>query len=89
LANGKVNVPAVIWKVVLVLDQPGQKLEEVTAIARTIEIVIPNQQGIRLRPWRAYRQSVDAIEELTGYDFFSSIPKDVQAIIEAKGSAIK
>jgi endonuclease G, mitochondrial len=82
LANGKVNVPATTWKVVLVLDQPGQKPEEVIA-GRTIGIVVPNQQGIRLRPWRSYRQSVDAIEQLTGYDFFSSIPEEVQAIIEA------
>jgi endonuclease G, mitochondrial len=78
-----VNVPASIWKVVLVLDQPRQKPEEVNATTRTIGIVIPNQQGIQLRPWRTYQQSVDAIEELAGYDFFSSIPEDVQAIIEA------
>jgi endonuclease G, mitochondrial len=83
LANGKVNVPAAIWKVVLVLEQPGQKPEEIDATARTIGIVVPNQQGIRLRSWRNYRQSVDAIEQMTGYDFFSSIPEDIQSIIEA------
>jgi endonuclease G, mitochondrial len=83
LANGKVNVPAAIWKVVLVLNQPGQKPEEIDATARTIGIVVPNQQGIRLRSWRTYRLSVDAIEQTTGYDFFSSIPEEVQAIIEA------
>jgi endonuclease G len=83
LANGKVNVSATTWKVVLVLDQLGQQPEEVT-VARTIGIVIPNQQGIRLRPWRAYRQSVDAIEELTGYNFFSNLSEEVQTAIEAK-----
>jgi endonuclease G, mitochondrial len=83
LANGKVNVPATTWKVVLVLDQPGQQPEEVLT-ARTIGIIIPNQQGIRLRPWRAYRQSVDAIEELTGYNFFSNLSEEVQTVIEAK-----
>jgi endonuclease G, mitochondrial len=83
LANGKVNVPATTWKVVLVLDQPGQQPEEVTT-ARTIGIVVPNQQGIRLRSWRTYRQSVDAIEELTGYNFFSNLSEEIQTVIEAK-----
>jgi hypothetical protein len=27
---------------------------------------------------------VDEIEKLTGYDFFSNVPKDIQDVIEAK-----
>jgi endonuclease G len=44
---------------------------------------MPNEQGIRNRAWRDFRQSVDAVEGLTGYDFFSNVPPAVQAAIEA------
>ena len=83
LANGKVVVPAATWKVVLVLDKPGLKLQGVTAQTRTIAIIMPNEQGIRNRAWRDFRQSVDAVEGLTGYDFFSNVPPAVQTAIEA------
>jgi endonuclease G len=83
IANGKVVVPAVTWKVVLVLDKPGTGLRGVTKASRTIAVIIPNEQGIRNQPWQSFQQSVDAVEALTGYDFFSNVPKRVQAVIEA------
>ena len=83
LANGKVVVPAATWKVALVLDKPGLKLQGVTEQTRTIAVVMPNEQGIRNRAWRDFRQSVDAVEGLTGYDFFSNVSPTVQAAIEA------
>lgn len=84
LTNGKVTVPASTWKVVLVLDQPGTRLGGVTEQTRTIAIVVPNEQGLRNREWRSFRQSVDAVEQLTGYDFFSNVPTPIQDKIEAK-----
>ena len=35
---------------------------------------MPNQQGIRNDPWENFLTNVDAVEALTGYDFFSSLP---------------
>ncbi len=84
LANGAVVVPAVTWKVILVLDKLGVKARSVPKTARTIAVVMPNEQGIRNQDWQTYRRSVDEVEALTGYDFFTNVPKSVQAVIEAK-----
>ncbi|UBF30786.1 DNA/RNA non-specific endonuclease (plasmid) [Kovacikia minuta CCNUW1] len=83
LTNSKVTVPASTWKVVLVLDKPGLRLQGVTEKTRAIAVVIPNKQGIRHQEWRSFRASVDSVEALTGYDFFSNVPQPVQSVIEA------
>jgi len=44
---------------------------------------MPNTQGIRANDWRTYRVSVDQVEALTGYDFFSNVPVSIQSVIEA------
>ncbi len=44
---------------------------------------MPNTQGIRSNDWKGYRVSVDQIENLTGYDFFSTVPVAIQNVIEA------
>jgi endonuclease G len=35
-------------------------------------------------PWRNFRVTVDAVENITGYDFFSNVPMNTQAIIERR-----
>ncbi len=44
---------------------------------------MPNMQGIRSNPWQTYLTTVDVIEQLTGYDFYSNLPPAVQACVEA------
>lgn len=89
LLNKKVVVPATIWKVVLVLDRPGLEPKNITPkVSRTIAIVVPNQQGVKSKPWRDYITSVDEVEKLTGYDFFSNLPKEVQQVIEANSDRL-
>ncbi len=80
LAGGKVVVPANTWKVILVLDAPGAA---VTASTRTIAVMMPNTQGIKLKRWQEYRTSVDEIEKI-GDNFFSEVPENIQSTIEAK-----
>ena len=78
-------VPAKIWKVVLVIDRLGIAPKDVTQkVSRTIAIVVPNQQGVKSKPWKDYVTSVKEVEKLTGYDFFANLPKEVQQAIEAK-----
>jgi endonuclease G len=84
IAGGKITVPAYTWKVVLVLPkQDGSDVERVTAGARTIAVIMPNTQGIRSTDWTTYIKSVDEVEALTGYDFFSEVPDAVENAIEA------
>ena len=83
LANGHVTVPASTWKVVMVLPKlSGDDLARVTASTRTIAVVMPNVQGIRNNDWHMYLTSVDQVEALTGYDFFSNVPPAIQNAIE-------
>jgi endonuclease G len=85
LLNNKVIVPAKIWKVVLVVDRLGIAPKDVTQkVSRTIVLIVPNQQGVKSKTWKEYATSVDEVEKLTGYDFFSNLPKEAQQIIEAK-----
>src|SRR5207244_495386 len=84
IANGHVTVPASTWKVVLVLPKAsGDDVSHVTAASRTIAVNMPNVQGIRSDDWHNYLTTVDAIESLTGYDFFSNVPNAIQNAIEA------
>jgi hypothetical protein len=84
LAQGHVTVPNQTWKVALVLPKDsGDDISRVTCSARTIAVVMPNVQGIRNNPWETYLTSVDAVETLTGYNFFSNLPEPVQRCVEA------
>jgi len=44
---------------------------------------MPNVQGIRNDDWHNYLTTVDAVEALSGYDFFSNVPAAIQNSIEA------
>lgn len=82
-ANGCVNVPTVTWKVALVLPNGDNDLARISKMTRVIAVIVPNQ-GTTDLDWRTYRVSVDKVESLTGYNFFSALPKQLQSIIERR-----
>ena len=84
VGQGKVIVPAVTWKVILVLDRPNSGVAGVTANTRTIAVIVPNKQGVRDDPWRQYRTSVKEVEKLTGYRFFTNVPGQVRETIASR-----
>jgi endonuclease G len=84
IANGHVAVPSQVWKVVIVLPSGTSDVSRVTTATRTIAVVMPNTQGIRTADWKTYRVSVDQVETLTGYDFFSNVPASIQSVIESR-----
>jgi endonuclease G len=84
LADGHVTVPSSTWKVALVLPKDsGDDRSRVSCGTRTIAVIMPNQDSIRNDPWENYLTTVDAVETLTGYDFFSNLPEPDQRCIEA------
>jgi endonuclease G, mitochondrial len=84
VASGHVGVPSQTWKVVLVLpNASGDDVARVTTSTRTIAVIMPNIQGIRANDWKSYRVSVNQVESLTGYDFFSNVPASIQSVIES------
>lgn len=85
IAMGRVVVPAVTWKVVLVLPNGTNDVARVNRGTRAFGIIVPNQPPVTINDqWRMYRVTVDAVENLTGYDFFSNVPKNTQELIERK-----
>ncbi len=83
IANGHVAVPAQTWKVIIVLPVGTNDVSRVTTSTRTIAVVIPNSGTIGT-DWRAYRVSVDQVEAITGFDFFSNVSSGIQAVIEGR-----
>src|SRR4029079_17839648 len=83
IANGHVAVPSSTWKVVLVIPKGDNDISRVTAATRTIAVIMPNVQGIRNDDWQNYLTTVDAVEAMTGYDFFANVPDAVENAIEA------
>jgi endonuclease G, mitochondrial len=83
IANGHVAVPAQTWKVIIVLPVGSNDVSRVTTSTRTIAVVMPNSGSIG-NDWRAYRVSVDQVEAITGFDFFSNVPSGIQNVIEGQ-----
>jgi endonuclease G len=85
IAGGRITVPQYTWKVVLILPNGSDDLSRVTRATRAFGIIVPNFQPLNSNtPWRRFRVNVDAVENLTGYNFFSNIPINTQAIIERR-----
>jgi len=80
----EVTVPKSLWKIVVITDKPGLRLGGVTAQTRIIAVNMPNEVGIKNKSYKDYLTTVDDLETLTGYDFLSDVPKEIQDVIEAK-----
>lgn len=85
IANGRIVVPQYTWKVVVVLPNGSNDLQRINKSTRAVGIVVPNFSPVnRNAGWRAFRTSVDSVEALTGYNFFSNVPKITQEIMERR-----
>lgn len=82
IANGHVAIPTTTWKVIMVLPSGTNDVSRVTTSTRLIAVSVPNNNNV-VSDWRQYRVSVDSVEALTGYDFFSNVPTSIQATIES------
>jgi endonuclease G, mitochondrial len=80
--NGHVSIPTTTWKVIMVLPSGSNDVSRVTTSTRLIAISAPNNNSV-VSDWRQYRVSVDAVESLTGYNFFSNVPTSIQSVIES------
>jgi len=85
IGNG-VEVPDDNFKVIVVLDHPGQGAADVTSATRVIGVLVPNDDAA-LSPgddWRSFRIPVRDIEEFTGLDLLSDVDPGVQDIVEQR-----
>lgn len=82
IASGHVAVPTFTWKVIMVLPNGSNDVSRVTTSTRLIAVFMPNDNSV-VSDWKQYRVSVDEVEAMTGYDFFSNVPVSIQNQIEA------
>ncbi|MEO6599505.1 MAG: DNA/RNA non-specific endonuclease, partial [Polyangiaceae bacterium] len=82
IGNG-VSVPASEFKI-LVLLNPGQGPDDVSATTEVLAVLMPNQPGVGEHDWAFYLTTVDAIEQASGYDFLTSVSEPVQRVIEGR-----
>ncbi|HEY5884521.1 MAG TPA: DNA/RNA non-specific endonuclease, partial [Pyrinomonadaceae bacterium] len=83
IAGGNVTVPAQTWKVALIMPKgSGDDVARVTCSTRTLAVIMPNIQGLSTN-WEDFIKTVDEVETLTGYDFFSNLPDAVENCVEA------
>jgi len=85
IGNG-VEIPDDHFKVVVVLDHPGQDAADVTTATRVIGVLVPNDDSAidTGDDWRQFRIPVRDIEELTGLDFLSDVDPSVQDVVETR-----
>jgi endonuclease G, mitochondrial len=84
LANGRVTVPASLWKIIIVLPIGTQDALRITTDTRVIAVSMPNEPGVASKPWTAYITSINAIERQTGFSFLTNVPAEVQQVLKAK-----
>jgi endonuclease G len=83
IANGKITVPSVVWKVALIIPEEA-KVKQIDQTTRVIAIRMSNKQKASINDWRDCRTSVRNLEDELEYDFFSSLDNKVSAILKSK-----
>ena len=83
LDNGRISVPAKLWKIIVVIADGANDLSRVKDTTRVISVIMDNENSAGT-DWKSYRVSVDEIENLTGYDFLSRLTPSIQTVIESR-----
>ncbi|MVN75408.1 DNA/RNA non-specific endonuclease [Hymenobacter sp. HMF4947] len=81
--QGRVTVPAHIWKVIVFLPEGTNDLQRIAAgQGRVVAIDTPNDNSISPE-WNQYLTSVDKIEAASGLDILSALPPATQAQLQS------
>ena len=85
LNNGHVAIPAYTWKIVVVLPPgTGPATNRISATNQVIALRIPNTDDVGGDPWQNYRTNVIAIENDTGFTFFTALAPNLAAVLHYK-----
>jgi len=80
-----ITIPSCTWKIIMVIPEGQNDIDRVTKDTLMLAVCIPNTQGCgKNGSWEQYKTSVDALEAMTGYDFFSRLPDDIENYLEAQ-----
>ncbi|MCX7640954.1 MAG: DNA/RNA non-specific endonuclease [Pyrinomonadaceae bacterium] len=85
--KNKIAVPETFWKIATIMPD-GAPPSSINENTRVIAVEMPNVRGIKNADWFIYRTTVREIEKKTGYNFFSSLPQNLQEALETKKDGI-
>jgi endonuclease G len=88
IADGKVNVPRVFWKVMVILPEGDDDLRRINEATRAIAVCMPNKQGIRRTDWHTFVTTIRNVEVATHFNFLSELPESVQDVIEVRRDSV-
>ena len=83
LDAGKINVPAHIWKVVVILPDGNNDLARITNSTTVIAIDTPNENNVS-NNWMDYTTTVSNIEQRCNCNLLSALPATVRQQLEGK-----
>src|SRR5262249_1365267 len=81
LPGGKVAVPAELFKVIMVVEDPTDGSNPQTWVnndTRLIAVIMANDMNVPLGNWPKYRVSVDQVEKKTGFTFFKAVEDKIK-----------
>ena len=92
IANGKVVVPKICWKVALILPAGKNDLKRINAQTRVITVAMPNVADKKLADgsWQQYIVTTQKLSDALAksgamkINFFAALPNDVRDALEAK-----
>jgi DNA/RNA endonuclease G (NUC1)/PKD repeat protein len=86
--EGKIVIPASTWKIAVIMPR-GKGLADVHSPAdlQIIAVNMPNVPGIRNEDYHQWETTVDALEQLTGYNFLAALPDNIEAVVEGRTRA--
>ncbi|MEM8677700.1 MAG: DNA/RNA non-specific endonuclease [Cyanobacteria bacterium P01_G01_bin.67] len=86
-----IDIPNEVWKVVLIPEKAGQGPLEVTEKAIAFGVLMNNINHKNQKNWQnsgiSQTFSINEIESLTGLDFFSEIPDDLEEQLESRNDS--
>ena len=80
--NNQMSIPGSVWKIAVEIPNANSTTnanERITTSARVIALLTPNT-STGLGPWQSYITSVEQIEDVTGFNFFTAITNQSTAI---------
>src|SRR6266540_3681172 len=75
---GQITIPAYFWKVAVIVPH-GRHLGDIHSLSDldVVAVIMPNVASVN-SDWTTYKTTVDAVEQLSGYDLLSLLPDNIE-----------
>lgn len=83
IANGSVTVPSNVWKIAVVMPNGSNDAGRINPSTRVIAINTPNINTVN-QDWKSYIVTVQELETVTGYQFFSNLSQEIRTALKSK-----